>query len=90
MRKRSRRQGALRAVIDRAKGSVAAAWTARIASRDAARKLFPNARQVNCYELYALHLAAVPAHTVLAQNRHLIQKLRESRATRASSRFISL
>jgi len=52
--------------------------------RDTAKALFPNVRQVNCYELYTLHLGVVPAKTVLAQNKRLVKKLRETRGPRPS------
>ena len=55
--------------------------------RDTAQALFPTVRQVNCYELYTLHLGAVPTRTVLAQNRRLVKKLRESRSARPTARF---
>ena len=67
-------QGTARCTVDALDGS----------PRDTAKALFPNVRQVNCYELYTLHLGVVPAKTVLAQNKRLVKKLRESRGPRPS------
>jgi hypothetical protein len=54
--------------------------------RDLVGALFPAQRGVNCYELYALYVGAVPARTVLALNQKLVTQLRSSRAPPGPSR----